>query len=103
MAIEDGAVLGTLFSKITSAAQVPAALKIYEELRKPRTTVVINESYNQNVLCKLPDGEQQQERDRKDVPIRLLDPQFQQWLYGFDSVAEAERYVYSSTCPIHVG
>jgi salicylate hydroxylase len=38
MAIEDGAILGTLFSRVSSRAQIQPLLGAYERLRLPRAT-----------------------------------------------------------------
>ncbi|KAI0890387.1 salicylate hydroxylase [Annulohypoxylon maeteangense] len=44
LAIEDAMVLGTLFSKVTSSRDVPAAFKAYDEIRRPRCQRVIDSS-----------------------------------------------------------
>ena len=91
MAIEDGAVLGTLFTKITHKSQIPDVLKLYEDIRKSRTTTVVQKSLEQGALCKLHDGEKQQERDRSAWPIPTVTPAFREWLYDYDCIAEAGR------------
>lgn len=44
MAVEDGAVLGTLMEKLGDKAQLKDVLVIYEKLRKERTTHVVKSS-----------------------------------------------------------
>ncbi|KIY01510.1 uncharacterized protein Z520_03062 [Fonsecaea multimorphosa CBS 102226] len=94
-AVEDGAVLGHLFEKIESRAQVPDLLTIYESLRKPRTTrVVMGASQYGREIFHLHDGPRQKERDRQllawqDEPFegyqnRWRDPVFQKFLFGYD-------------------
>ena len=91
MAIEDGAVLGTLFAKITHKSQIADILKLYEQIRKSRTTKVVQRSLEQGASCKLHDGEKQRERDRSAWPIWTVNPAFREWLYDHDCIAEAER------------
>ena len=91
MAIEDGAVLGTLFTKITNKSQISDILTLYEWLRKSRTTNVVQKSIEQGALFKLHDGEKQRERDRSAWPIWTFDPEFREWLYDHDCIAEAVK------------
>jgi salicylate hydroxylase len=94
MAVEDGAVLGELFSKITHRDQLPDILSIYEKLRKPRTTEVVKGSTALRDVFHMHDGPRQQERDRQltefqedpfvGFPNRWRDPVFQEWLFGYD-------------------
>lgn len=100
MAVEDGGVLGALFAKMTSASQLKAVLRLYEQLRKPRTTRVVQGSIEQGIQCKIHDGQQQQERDRllsvpfaraDGYPIKFCDPGFREFLLGWDCEGEVER------------
>lgn len=98
MAIEDGGVLGQLFSKITDASQISTVLKIYEALRKPRTTRVVQSSLEQGLTCKLRDGEKQQERDRlfttpelDEYPVHFAKRKFRDFLLGYDAFAEVDQ------------
>lgn len=101
-AVEDGAVLGHLFEKITSESQIPDLLTIYESLRKPRTTrVVTGSSHLGREIFHLHDGPRQQERDRQlvawqDQPFpgyqnRWRDPDFQAFLFGYDCQAVVDE------------
>ncbi|EXJ70309.1 uncharacterized protein A1O5_06377 [Cladophialophora psammophila CBS 110553] len=107
-AVEDGAVLGHLFEKIESRSQVPDLLVIYESVRKPRTTRVVNGSSQLGrEIFHLHDGPRQRERDRQllawqadpfdGYQNRWRDPVFQKFLFGYDCrevVEEAwDRYL----------
>lgn len=98
-AVEDGAVLGHLFEKIQHKWQIPDLLRIYETIRKPRTTTVVSRSqYLGREIFHLHDGPRQQERDRQlleedpfeGYPNRWADPVFQPFLFGYDAQKEAD-------------
>jgi salicylate hydroxylase len=59
--IEDGAALAALLA--TSTADVPATLRRYEAIRKPRATRLQEASANNRKRFHLPDGPEQQARD----------------------------------------
>lgn len=63
--IEDGAVLGNLLSHITSSDQVPPMLLAYESLRKGRCSRAHADARRNKVLFHLPDGPEQESRDRE--------------------------------------
>ena len=63
MAIEDGAVLGNLLSRLTHPSQLPALLQAYEDLRLPRTAETQNQSRLNQKIFHLPDGPEQEARD----------------------------------------
>ena len=63
-AIEDGAVLGECIDRCFSASDLPKALKAFEKIRKTRCERVVKGSRANGDIWHLPDGEQQQERDR---------------------------------------
>jgi salicylate hydroxylase len=60
--IEDGAALAALLK--AGPADVPAALRRYEEIRKPRATRLQEASANNRKRFHLPDGPEQQARDQ---------------------------------------
>jgi salicylate hydroxylase len=101
MAVEDGAVLGALFERLTSPSQIPDILTIYESLRKARTTRVVKGSSHYRDIFHMHDGDKQRERDRQLIeyndapfdgyPNKWRDPEFQPWLWGYDVQAEVER------------
>lgn len=98
MALEDGAVLGELFARITDATQIPDVLQMYEGLRKQRTTRVVQGSLVQGKAYKFRDGKEQEERDRlfatgglDEDSFPIATPKFRDWLMDYDAVAEVEK------------
>jgi salicylate hydroxylase len=81
--IEDGATLAALLKMMPD--DVPAALRRYEEIRKPRTTQLQQASAANRVRFHLPDGPEQQQRDTlmADSGNRSI-PNIG-WLYGYDA------------------
>lgn len=80
-AIEDGAVLADCLRK-ASPNTVANALQHYESIRKPRASEVQLMSRGREIRNHLPDGPQQQKRDRE---LANGDPLTQSaWLYGHD-------------------
>jgi salicylate hydroxylase len=101
-AIEDGAVLGHLLERIEHKYQIPDVLAIYETLRKPRATrVVQGSSHMGHKIVHLSDGPKQKERDRQllafqDKPFEgyqnpWRDPVFQKFLFAYDAREEVEK------------
>lgn len=64
MAVEDAAVIGNLFSHLTSKAQIPAILKAYESLRLPRSSDTQASSRLNQHIFHLDDGPDQEARDK---------------------------------------
>lgn len=105
MAVEDGAVLGKLLSKASELdganmeSFVPKVLRLYESLRKSRTTVNVVGAVANRYWYHLPDGPEQEERDaflRKEiwsdkVNWNLLDADYQYNLLGVDVVKDCEE------------
>ena len=74
MAIEDGAVLGNLLSRLAHPSQLPVFLHAYEDLRLPRTAETQNQSRLNQKIFHLPDGPEQEQRDadmRKATELEL--------------------------------
>lgn len=63
MAIEDGAVLGNLLSRISDISQLKPLLNAYQDLRHERTAEVQAASRTNQRVYHLPDGEEQKRRD----------------------------------------
>lgn len=86
-AIEDGGALASILSAMKD--DLPAALRHYEALRKPRATRLQEASAANRVRFHLLDGPQQQERDvaMAGTGDRTLDAIA--WLYGHDAAATA--------------
>jgi salicylate hydroxylase len=82
-AIEDGA---TLTSCLTQVEQPEEALRLYEQLRLPRTSRIQAQSAINKIRFHLPDGPEQQERDTQmasgstDWSVRAV-----AWIYGHDA------------------
>ncbi|KIK82238.1 hypothetical protein PAXRUDRAFT_832326 [Paxillus rubicundulus Ve08.2h10] len=65
MAIEDAAVLGNLFSRLTSRAQIKPLLHGYQSIRYARTAATQASSRLNRQIFHLPDGPEQEKRDRQ--------------------------------------
>ncbi|KAG9119519.1 hypothetical protein FRC07_005418 [Ceratobasidium sp. 392] len=63
MAIEDGCVLGNLFSRVNSTEDIPYFLRAYETLRLARTANTQAQSRLNQKIFHYPDGPEQEERD----------------------------------------
>lgn len=50
MSAEDAVILSTLLSKVTQTSEIPAALKAYDAVRRPRCQAVIDSSYDAGLL-----------------------------------------------------
>ncbi|MFL6125434.1 FAD-dependent monooxygenase [Actinophytocola sp.] len=90
-AIEDAAVLARC---LAAADDLAAALRGYEAERGPRTERIHRTSRENGRLLHLPDGREQQERDRQMAGGMPLSARA--WLYGYDA-DEAPSYQGSGT------
>ena len=93
-------VLAGLLAQANQRSDIPMALDLYEEVRRPRTDIVDRVTQKMSHVWLLPDGELQRERDRAllherpplpGYPQILEDPFFQPWLYGFDGRRTADE------------
>ncbi|KAF2480720.1 hypothetical protein BDY17DRAFT_318334 [Neohortaea acidophila] len=100
--LEDGIVLGNVLAALRSKDQLPAALRLYEKLRKERGEAIARETFAQRHDFHMDDGPEQEARDElmqstlgKEIdckfPSRWQCPQVQPWLYGYDAKAETEH------------
>jgi salicylate hydroxylase len=102
--IEDGAVLGLLLSPpaFKSRSQLPAALQLFQRLRKQRGEGIARETFKQRHDFHMADGAEQEQRDElmlkwlgKEIvgafPSRWTCPEVQPWLYGYDAQKEVEK------------
>ena len=81
-AIEDAVVLADCLQK-ADAGSIPQALQRYEAIRRPRASHVQLMSRGREVRNHLPDGPEQERRDRE---FASGDPLRQSaWLYGYDA------------------
>ena len=82
-AFEDAGVLGAIFSQSVGRDQIPDALRVFEEVRKPRASDVRHRTLDQKAMFALPNGPDQEERD---VYLRAgADYGLFQWLWGYDA------------------
>ena len=86
--IEDAFVLAKCLADCR-ASNISAALRLYEELRKPRASRVQARARQNGVTFHLPDGEQQRVRDAQLAAAGGTNPLLASaWLYGHDVEAE---------------
>ncbi|ETN40886.1 uncharacterized protein HMPREF1541_05166 [Cyphellophora europaea CBS 101466] len=104
-AMEDGAVLGWCVGQVKSKVDLRRAVSLYERVRKERGERVAQETFLQRHQFHMPDGPEQEERDRifasqldKDdiddtiqFPSRWTCGIAQRWLYGYDAYAAAKE------------
>lgn len=102
MAVEDGAALAVVLSKITSLDQLPFALKVFEKERIKRSGDMQNASTVNGYIWHFADGPEQQARDAamnaevSGVPFissanQWSDPVTQWWAYGYDAESVMEE------------
>lgn len=109
--IEDGAVLGLLLSpsNFTSKSQLPATLRLFQNLRKARGEAIVRETFKQREDFHMRDGEGRERRDSvfkewlgrgeelegsgREFPSRWTCPVAQRWLYGYDAEREVREAV----------
>ncbi|KAF2751899.1 FAD/NAD(P)-binding domain-containing protein [Sporormia fimetaria CBS 119925] len=103
MAVEDGCALAEVLSRLTSATQLPSALKVWEEERLLRTAQMQEASLVNGRLWHFADGPAQRARDeamRGDVsvdggngvsPNQWSDGATRQWVYGYDAEWEVRE------------
>ncbi|MEU9475238.1 FAD-dependent monooxygenase [Streptomyces sp. NPDC048191] len=85
-AVEDAAALAVCLAQ---QDDIPGALRQYQELRAPRTTLIQRESRHNARIMHMADGAEQRRRDLElvgNVQLRRM-----AWLYGYDVLTEARR------------
>ncbi|KAI2624244.1 FAD/NAD(P)-binding domain-containing protein [Hypoxylon sp. NC1633] len=102
MAIEDAAVLAEVVSKApgrgADRAALSKALKVYELLRKDRTTLLVDLAAASARSLHLGDGKAKEERDRQfanakkgtPIPDKWASPEVQAMIYSYDCVKETQ-------------
>lgn len=96
---EDAAVLSTLLAKCQTKEEVPAALRMYERLRKPRADWAVEMARITGENLHMADGAAQKARDEAlkrataggKSPDRWGDKETQRRLYGLDVVKQADQ------------
>ncbi|KAF4443576.1 salicylate hydroxylase [Fusarium acutatum] len=106
MAVEDGAVLGKLLGLLNQSQsrmtefrnRVPEILKVYESLRKTRTSANVQGAVSNRHTYHLPDGPEQEARDTwisspRSTPSSYIytfaDPEYLRTMLAFDCVADS--------------
>ncbi|KAL4906651.1 hypothetical protein BDW74DRAFT_176966 [Aspergillus multicolor] len=100
-AIEDGAVLAVVLSRLpsTDSESINKALKVYEMVRKERAYALVELAAASGRALHLGEGAAKEERDKQfaalragkgPVPDKWADADVQREIYGFDCVKEAE-------------
>ena len=101
MAIEDGAVLAECISripsdKLTDPEVMTKTLKVYELLRKPHTSAMVDMAAFSGRTLHLGEGKAKEERDRQfrengksgSVPDKWASPEVQKMIYSYDCVQD---------------
>ncbi|KAF2819390.1 FAD/NAD(P)-binding domain-containing protein [Ophiobolus disseminans] len=97
-AFEDAGVLGGIFSQSVGHDQIPDALRVFEEVRKPRALKVRHRTLDQKAMFALADGPAQEERDAK---FRAgADFELFKWLWEYDA-AESGREAWERFIATH--
>jgi len=104
MAIEDGAVLAEIVSKIPADKMhdpetITKSLKVYELLRKPHCSALVDLAAHSGRILHLGAGKAKEERDREfsqngktgSVPDKWASPDVQKMIYSNDCVKEADE------------
>lgn len=93
-AVEDAAMLSHLLSSSsTTRNNIPGVLKLYETARKARAEAIQGTANGNRDNLHMPDGKEQQERDRKfaqvfsggENPDKWGDPAQQRFIWGWDA------------------
>ncbi|EME39718.1 monooxygenase-like protein [Dothistroma septosporum NZE10] len=101
-AIEDGAVLSVVLSKLPSSSpeDITKALKVYEEVRRDRAYQLVELAAASGRALHLGDGKAKEERDQQfaalkegkgPVPDKWADADVQKIIYGTDVMAVADE------------
>jgi salicylate hydroxylase len=88
--IEDAAVLAKCLKQVDAPFEVTAAMRRYEELRKPRASQCQAGSRANGIMYHLPDGSEQQQRDSNVASSATAPLPQNAWLYGHDVEAGLE-------------
>ena len=110
MAVEDGAGLGEVLSLINTRDQIPAALAVFEDVRRKRSYQMQEASMLNGKLWHFADGPVQRARDASTRPEltsehflasanQWSDPVTQWWSYGYDAETEIlDAWKHSNKC-----
>ena len=105
MCMEDAAVIAKCLSCISIKEDIPKATFAFQEIRKPRTEKVQQASWEMQTFWSLPDGPQQEARDRKlrgepakDIQAvsegqKSRGPATPSWLIDYDAIEDVTSTV----------
>lgn len=97
-AFEDAGVFGGIFSQSVGLDQIPDALRVFEEVRRPRASDVRRRTLDQKAMFALADGPEQEDRDAK---FRAgADRKLFKWLWEYDA-AESGREAWTRFIKTH--
>ena len=108
MAIEDGLILGTLLGRLydidfvsggEKRRTIHSILELFESLRKQRTTLNVKGAIANRYMYHLPDGPEQEQRDKDlaevdwETPCRWqwADLGYQRKMLGFDMMGDTNK------------
>jgi salicylate hydroxylase len=109
MALEDAATLAECLERAKTTKDISKVLKAFQEIREPRCKLVQEWSVMKGKRATLPDGPEQEERDKKlksfnawvkakpwdkvhiDELPQLESPNWKAWLIGHDAVGFVSR------------
>jgi len=92
--IEDAAVLAKCLERVSADNDMSAALRRYEEIRRPRASLCQAGSRANGVNNHLPDGEEQRRRDSNLSSSSTAPLPQNSWLYGHDVEAEFDSQLW---------
>jgi salicylate hydroxylase len=112
MAIEDGAILAEVVSLVPNGGadrrDIAQTLKVYELLRKERTSTLVDLAAASARTLHLDEGKAKEQRDRefeaamksgKPLPDKWVSPEVQQMMFTYDGLSDARnrfRELYAS-------
>ena len=127
MAIEDAAVLAECLSRFSTPEDLPAAAQAYQAIRRPRVEQVQRIARGNGAMWVLPDGPEQEARDKRaraiteshdqelqkigreglrakpkprpDINAKWPEAAALMWLHGYDAVAEVSHAHETIACP----
>ncbi|ETS87748.1 hypothetical protein PFICI_01576 [Pestalotiopsis fici W106-1] len=88
-AFEDAGVLGGIFSQVVEPEQIPDALRVFEQVRKPRASEVRRRTLDQKAMFALRDKHEQDLRDAKLGAGE--DWKLFQWLWEYNAAEDGSK------------
>lgn len=98
MAIEDASCLGFVLSKISSRDEIGEALAFFYDMRRERAHTIQRGSWTNRFFIHMNEGPQYDMReevfaagDYPGSPNLMANVLFQEWLYGYDVIKDAQQ------------